>query len=313
MKGLFLQALTTTMSTTTSSTTSENALLDVTDAQYWKDKLNDFVKWSTSFGIKLLLGLILLFVGWKIISSITKKMRKRLRKKIKANDKKTAAKFGISVFNIGLKIALLLLFLAIVGIPAATIVAAIASCGVAIGLALQGSLSNLAGGLVIVIMKPFRIGDYVEAQGEGGTVEDINMFYTYLATPDNRTVMIPNGVMANGVIRNNSLKDLRRVDFQFDVSYDSNIETVKNVLLGLCANDSRVIKEKAPFVEIGEYKNSSILFKVRVWTKAENYWDLYFDFMRRAKELFDENNIVIPYDKLDVTIKDDKEQNHEQN
>lgn len=272
----------------------------ITSSAYWENKLDEALKWITTNGIKMLLALIVLFISFKIVNLIARRIKKNM---IKRKCDKTFTVIITNIFRKGVKILLFVAYLAYIGIDTASIGAVIASCGVGIGLALQGSLSNLAGGIIIVIVRPFKLGDYIEAQGEGGTVEDIRIFFTYIVTPDNRTVMIPNGVLANGVIRNNSLKDRRRVDFKFQVSYNSDLKLVKDTLLNLATQDERVLKDPAPFAQISEYGNSSITFTVRIWAQSTDYWNLYFAYMEKVKTEFDKVGIQIPYNQLDVTIR----------
>ena len=283
------------------TTTAESITTEakITTSTYWENKFDEILKWITTNGIKMLLALIVLFILFKIVNVIARRIKKNM---IKRKCDPTFTIIITNLFRKGIKILLFVSYLAFVGIDTASIGAVIASCGVGIGLALQGSLSNLAGGIIIVIVRPFKLGDYIEAQGEGGTVEDIRIFFTYIVTPDNRTVMIPNGVLANGVIRNNSMKDRRRVDFKFQVSYDSDLKLVKDTLLKLVSKDERVFKDPAPFAQISEYGNSSITFTVRVWAKSTDYWNLYFSIMEQVKVEFDKKGIEIPYNKLDVTV-----------
>ena len=283
------------------TTTAESITTEakITTSTYWENKFDEVLKWITTNGIKMLLALIVLFILFKIVNVIARRIKKNM---IKRKCDPTFTIIITNLFRKGIKILLFVSYLAFVGIDTASIGAVIASCGVGIGLALQGSLSNLAGGIIIVIVRPFKLGDYIEAQGEGGTVEDIRIFFTYIVTPDNRTVMIPNGVLANGVIRNNSMKDRRRVDFKFQVSYDSDLKLVKDTLLKLVSKDERVFKDPAPFAQISEYGNSSITFTVRVWAKSTDYWNLYFSIMEQVKVEFDKKGIEIPYNKLDVTV-----------
>jgi len=272
----------------------------ITSSTYWENKFDEVLKWLTTNGIKMLIALIVLFIAFKIVNVISRRIKKRM---VARECDPTFTIIITNIFRKGIKILLFVAYLAYIGIDTASIGAVIASCGVGIGLALQGSLSNLAGGIIIVIVRPFKLGDYIEAQGEGGTVEDIKIFYTYIVTPDNRTVMIPNGVLANGVIRNNSLKERRRVDFKFQVSYNSDLKLVKDTLINLVSQDERVLTDPAPFAQISEYGNSSITFTVRVWAKTTDYWNLYFSIMEKVKVEFDKQNIQIPYNQLDITIR----------
>ena len=156
-------------------------------------------------------------------------------------------------------------------------------------------------------MRPFKIGDYVEAQGEGGTVEDIKLFYTYLVTPDNKVAMIPNGVLANGNIVNYSAKELRRVDFEFAIAYAEDHERAKKAILEVIESNSLILTEPAlPFVRVVNHGDSAIGIATRVWVKSENYWTVYFDMMEAIKAKFDAENIEIPFNQLDVNIKDNK-------
>ena len=272
----------------------------ITSSTYWENKFDEILKWITTNGIKMLLALIVLFIAFKIVNVISRRIKKSM---VNRKCDPTFTIIIVNLFRKGVKILLFISYLAYVGIDTASIGAVIASCGVGIGLALQGSLSNLAGGIIIVIVRPFKLGDYIEAQGEGGTVEDIRIFFTYIVTPDNRTVMIPNGVLANGVIRNNSMKDRRRVDFNFTVAYNSNLKLVKETLLNLVSSDERVLKEPTPFAQISKYGDSSITFTVRAWVKATDYWPVYFTIMEQVKEEFDKVGIVIPFNQLDVHVK----------
>ena len=288
------------------TTTAESIATEakITTSTYWENKFDEILKWITTNGIKMLLALIVLFILFKIVNVIARRIKKNM---IKRKCDPTFTIIITNLFRKGIKILLFVSYLAFVGIDTASIGAVIASCGVGIGLALQGSLSNLAGGIIIVIVRPFKLGDYIEAQGEGGTVEDIRIFFTYIVTPDNRTVMIPNGVLANGVIRNNSMKDKRRVDFKFQVAYDSDLKLVKETLLKLVSKDERVLKDPAPFAQISEYGNSSITFTVRAWAPASEYWNVYFAIMEKVKVEFDKKGIEIPYNKLDVKLIENKE------
>ena len=152
-------------------------------------------------------------------------------------------------------------------------------------------------------MRPFKIGDYIAAQGESGTVEEISIFYTYLITPDNKVVMIPNGTLANGSIVNYSAKDLRRVDFEFSISYDEDFEKAKKVIHEVIENTQGVLLDPQPFVRVISHGESTINIVTRVWTENANYWNVYFDMMESIKKSFDSSNIEIPYNQLDVHIK----------
>ena len=266
--------------------------------------LNSIVTWLTTEGVKLVIGLVILFIGFKVANFISNKVRKRMEKK---NADKTITRVVFKLIRWVIKVFIFLVFLGYVGIDTAGIGTAIASCGVAVGLALQGSLGNLAGGIIILIMRPFKIGDYIEAQGEGGTVEDIKLFYTYLVTPDNKVAMVPNGVLANGNIVNYSAKELRRVDFEFAIAYAEDHERAKRAILEVIESNSLILTEPAlPFVRVVNHGDSAIGIATRVWVKSENYWTVYFDMMEAIKAKFDAENIEIPFNQLDVNIKENK-------
>lgn len=262
--------------------------------------LNQILSWLSTEGVKLVIGLFVLFILFKIINVISKKFKKRMEKK---NKDKTITSVIYQILRKGLKILAILIFLGYVGIDTAGIGTVIASLGVGIGLALQGSLSNFAGGIVILILRPFKIDDYIEAQGEGGTVENIGIFYTTLVTPDNKIVMIPNGTLANGTMTNYSAKELRRVDFNFSISYDADVEKAKRVIWDVIINTKNVLDEPSPFVRLKEYGSSAVDITTRVWVKNADYWTVYFDMMESIKEEFAKANIEIPYNQLDVHVK----------
>lgn len=282
-----------------------NTSTEVADKKInFTELLNSIVTWLTTEGVKLVIGLVILFIGFKVANFISNKVRKRMEKK---NADKTITRVVFKLIRWVIKVFIFLVFLGYVGIDTAGIGTAIASCGVAVGLALQGSLGNLAGGIIILIMRPFKIGDYIEAQGEGGTVEDIKLFYTYLVTPDNKVAMVPNGVLANGNIVNYSAKELRRVDFEFAIAYAEDHERAKRAILEVIESNSLILTEPAlPFVRVVNHGDSAIGIATRVWVKSENYWTVYFDMMEAIKAKFDAENIEIPFNQLDVNIKENK-------
>lgn len=255
--------------------------------------------WLMQNGIKLIIGLIILFIAFKVVNFIAKRLQRRLDKK---NVDKTIANVTVKALKIVLKIMVFLLFLGYVGIETAGIGTIIGSVSVCIGLAVQGSLSNFAGGIVILVMRPFKLGDFIEAQGHSGTVTDIKMFYTYLNTPDNKVVMIPNGTLGNGDIINYSKEEERRVDLVFSVDYSTDLKLVKEIIEKEIENHQLILKDKGYFVRLGEMAASSLDIKTRVWVKNADYWTVYFDLLENVKKKFDENNISVPFNQLDVHI-----------
>lgn len=255
--------------------------------------------WLMQNGIKLIIGLIVLFIAFKVVNFIAKRLQKRLDKK---NVDKTIANVTVKASKLVLKIMVFLLFLGYVGIETAGIGTIIGSVSVCIGLAVQGSLSNFAGGIVILVMRPFKLGDFIEAQGHSGTVTDIKMFYTYLNTPDNKVVMIPNGALGNGDIINYSKEEERRVDLVFSVDYSTDLKLAKEIIEKEIENHQLILKDKGYFVRLGEMAASSLDIKTRVWVKNADYWTVYFDLLENVKKKFDENNISVPFNQLDVHI-----------
>ena len=266
----------------------------------WNAVISSFVQWCITTGIKLIIGLLLLSITFRLVNRITKKMYLKLQAK---DADETISKVITSTIRLIAKVIIVISFIGYIGIETASITAAIASLGLALGLALQGALSNVAGGIIIVFTRPFRLGDYITSNGESGTVENIKLFYTEIVTPDNKVIHIPNGSLANNVIVNVTAKDIRRVDMMFSVSYDTDLELAKKCLLDLVTSHEKVLTEKEPFVSVKEHGESSINFTVRCWCNKNDYWDIYWYMMSQVPVAFAKNNIEIPYNKLDVHIK----------
>lgn len=262
--------------------------------------LEKCVNWLATTGVRLLIAIILMLIGFKLVNTFTKKLANKLKKK---NADVTISRVLVSSLRIGLKGFILLFLVGYVGVQTASISAVVASLGVGISLAVQGTLSNFAGGVIIIIMRPFKIGDYITSNGQSGTVEDIKLFYTHIVTPDNQVIYIPNGSLANNVIVNKSVKDTRRVDVVFGVSYESDISLCKNLILKVCEANEQILKDPAIFVDVTNYGASSIDLTVKVWTKNGDYWSVYFYLMNEIKREFDEAGIEIPFDQLDVNLK----------
>ncbi len=263
------------------------------------------VNWLTEHGLKLLIGIVCMIILFMIINFLFKKrFVNRLIKKKKTD--KFIANAIAKAIRISLKAIVIVVFLGYVGIDTAGVGAVISSLGVVLGLAVQGSLANFAGGIVILVMRPFKITDFIEAQGYSGTVEEIHVFYTYLNTPDNKVVMIPNGALANGNIVNYSRKELRRVDMVFSISYSSDVEKAKKIMKDVLSNHKLVLKDPSPTVELNTMNQSSLDFVCRPWVKNSDYWTVYFDVTTQVKNAFKEEGIEIPYNQLDVHIIDKK-------
>ena len=254
--------------------------------------------WNTL--ARILISLVILFISFKIVNSIAKRIEKSGEKK---NADKTIMKTIAYVFRLGLKILIVICIIGFLGIDTSGLTALVASFGVCIGLAVNGALSNLAGGVMIILTRPFKVDDYIEAQGYSGTVADIHVTNTKLITPDNKVIYIPNGALSSGTIVNYSEKDLRRVDFKFSISYSDDFEKAKNIIKDICDKHELVLKDPAPFVRVAEHGASSINIVTRVWTKNSDYWTVNFDITEAVKREFDACGIEIPFDQLDVHIK----------
>ncbi len=270
------------------------------DVATWLDSaISSLVEFCTSMGLKIVLGILILIVGFKLIGKLTNKMKVS---KISKSDP-TVSSFARSFTNIGLKIILIISVAALLGIPTTSMVALIGSAGLAVGLALQGSLGNIAGGFVILVFKPFVVGDFIQAGDNSGVITGINLFYTKIVTPDNKKVHIPNSIISNQTIVDVSSLPTRRDDFVYAVAYDSDVEKVKSVLLGIAMNNQFILDDPAPIVFMSGHGDSAIEFTLRVWCKNEDYWPLTYEMNSLVKAAFDENSISIPYPQVDVHIR----------
>ena len=268
----------------------------------WNTIWQAIISWASTTGIKIVIGLILLFILIKITNKFANRVRKNM---VKHDVDKTITSVVYQCISIGFKIIWLLLFLNLVGVQTASIGSIIASISVAIGLAVQGSLSNFAGGLVILVTRPFKVGDFIQAQGVEGKVEDIRMFYTHLATTDNKVVLVPNGILSSGVIVNVNAKDTRRVDEVFAIGYGSDYNKAIKVITEVVNKCELVLRDKDVFVRIGEEEDSWVNVKVRVWVNTSDYWTVHFYLLETVRKALDENQIDVPYPSMDVTIKQD--------
>ncbi|MDU8886619.1 mechanosensitive ion channel [Yeosuana sp. MJ-SS3] len=247
---------------------------------------------ATEYGIKILAAIII----WIIGSWVIKKMLKGTKAiMIKRDFDESLQKFLLNLLGWTFKILLVLVILAKLGIETTSFAAILAAAGLAVGLALQGSLGNFAGGVLLMIFRPIKIGDLIEAQGEIGVVKEIEIFTTKLTGLSNKEIIIPNGALSNGNIVNYSTEGTRRVDLVFGVGYDSDIKQTKNVLMNVLTSHPRILKDPVPSVTVMELADSSINFAVRPWCKTEDYWTVYFDVTENTKEALDAAEIEIPY------------------
>ncbi len=251
----------------------------------------------TFYGPVLLKAALTLLVGLWVIKLIVNIFNKTLTR---AAVETSLHKFLLSLVNIALKTLLIISVISTLGVATTSFVAVLGAAGLAIGLALQGSLANFAGGVLILLFRPFKIGDFITAQGFSGTVNEIQVFQTILKTPDNKTIIIPNGGLSNGSITNFSTEKTRRVDMVFGISYNDDLLKAKKVLSELVKDDERVLTTPEPLIVVGELADSSVNFTVRVWTKSENYWGVFFGFQEKVKLQFDREGISIPFPQQDV-------------
>ena len=248
---------------------------------------------------RIVIALIFLFIATKIVKLI---VRKSVASKGMMRLTKTVRTFLGHVISIMLYILVAVVTIMILGFDLSAFSAVIASAGLAIGLALQGGLSNIAGGVMVVAFKPFEVGDYVETSGVGGTVTDIGIFYTTLTTPDNKKVVIPNGTVSNAVVTNFSAHDTRRIDFDFSIAYSADIDVAKKVLYACAKKDERILTDPEPQVMITAHNDSSITIRLRVWVKSADYWNVTFDTTEQVKRSFDQFGVEIPFPQLDVHL-----------
>ncbi len=267
-----------------------------------KNVLNSIIGWATTAGIRLLIAIVILIVSFKIINVVAKKIAKQGDK---GKLDKTLAKTLAYLFKLAMKICIAICLVGYVGIDTSGLAALVVSFGACIGLALNGAVANLAGGVVILVTRPFRVDDFIEAQGVSGTVEDIHITCTRIRTGDNKVVYLPNGALSAGTIINYSEKDTRRVDFTFSIGYANDFEKAKAIVMDICKSHELVLKDPAPMVRVSEHGASSINLVARVWVNSGDYWTVNFDILETVKKTFDEQGIEIPYNQLDVHVKKD--------
>lgn len=253
-------------------------------------------------GIKVLLAFLALYIGLKLIKWVRKITKKCLQK---ANADLGVVQFLDAFIKYSLIILLVLGIASSFGFEVTSLAALLGSAGVTLGLALQGSLSNFAGGILILLLKPFKVGDYIkeDTNGNEGTVTEISLFYTKLTTFDHKLIILPNGTLANNSLTNVTGTDTRRLDLRVSVSYDSDIKKVKDILLSILSEDEAVLKDKDLNVFIDNFADSGIVFGVRCYAKQEDFWSVKCRVLENIKLKFDENNIEIPYSRLDVQIR----------
>ena len=270
----------------------------------WNAIWQSMLSWATNTGVKIVIALFLFVIAFRLITLLTRRFEKKLLSGKHKVDK-TLTSTLMYVLRIVLKVLVVVCLIGYLGIDTSGLTALIASLGVCFGLAVNGAVSNIAGGVLILITRPFRVDDFIEASGHSGTVEDIHITHTRIRTGDNKIIYIPNGTLSADTITNYSIKDTRRVDLTFSIAYSNDFEKAKTIVTDICLAHERILKDPAPFVRVSEHSASSINLVARVWTKNEDYWQVHFDLLESVKTEFDKNGIEIPFDQLDVHVKKD--------
>jgi small conductance mechanosensitive channel len=268
------------------------------------DKFQQAISWlynlAVRYGVKLVLAIVVLVVGLIVIRWITRVLTKLMQKR---EMNPSLVSFLRSLVNILLKTLLIISVMGMVGIQMTSFIAVLGAAGLAVGLALQGTLQNFAGGVMILLFKPYQVGDFIESQGFMGTVKEIQIFTTILLTPDNRKVIIPNSPLATNSLINYSAMETRRIDFSFGIGYGDNIDKAKQVILKVARDDDRALKEdNPPEVMVEALADSSVNIKLRVWVKSSDYWSLFFDTTEKVKKELDAAGINIPFPQRDVHL-----------
>lgn len=265
--------------------------------------LSALLDWVKTGGVRLLISIFLWLVTFRIINKIARRIEKSGEK---GRIDKTLCRTFAYIFRLGMKCLIGICLIGYVGIDTSGLAALVVSFGAGVGLALNGALSNLAGGIIIITTRPFRVDDFIEAQGYSGTVEDVHITNTKIRTGDNKVVYIPNGPLSSDTIVNYSVKDTRRVDFKFLIGYGDDFKRAREIILDICKSHDLVLDDPEPMVRISEHGASGIILVTRVWVRSSDYWTVNFDILEAVKAAFDEAGVVIPYNQIDVHLKKDE-------
>lgn len=261
--------------------------------------VNDIQHLILGYGKLLVIGLFLLVLGLWLINKTVQGFGKVLRVR---NIDETLIPFLVSMISVTLKVLLFISVISYVGIPMTSFIALLGAAGLAVGMALSGTMQNFAGGVILLIIKPFKVGDFIEAQGFMGTVMEIQVFNTILLTPDNKTVIIPNGGLATGALTNYSKQETRRVEITFGIGYGDDIDKARSIIQEVIRRKQNVLAEPAPFVAVSSLGDSSVNLVTRVWTQTAEYWDVHFYLVENVKKEFDKQGISIPFPQRDIHI-----------
>lgn len=272
-------------------------LVENGDTSGISETLQQIVNLGIEAGKSIIVALLIYFVGKFIVKMLKKLLFNMMERR---HMDPTIQSFLGSFVSILLNVLLIITVVSALGVNTTSFAALLASVGVAVGMALSGNLQNLAGGLIVLLFKPYRVGDFIEAQGVSGVVKEIQIFHTIILTPDNKQIHVPNGALSSGNVTNYSTMPLRRVDLTIGVEYGEDIQKVRKVLLDLVSKDERILQDPAPFVGLVELADSSVNFTVRLWTKGENYWGVFFDTQENIYQEFGRQGIGFPYPHLTI-------------
>lgn len=263
------------------------------------EKLEWLVQELIRYGIKIGVAILILALGFWLGNKLKGLIRKRM---VRREVEPSIREFILPVIDVIFKILVVLTAINTVGIQVTSFAAILAGLAAGIGLSLQGSLSNFAGGLLIIFFKPFKVGDYIEALNNGGTVESISILYTTIVTPENNVVILPNSALLNNPVKNYSVKDIRRLDINIGISYNDDVHKAQQILKEMLENDPMTLNNEPITVEVLEFADSSINLAVRSYVKSENYWNTYFRLYKKTKEILDQNGISIPFPQTEMRI-----------
>lgn len=266
------------------------------NVDYIFEKITDL---AVMYVPKLVGAILVWIVGNWIIKGLVKTLTKMLDK---SKTDESLKPFLKSIINAALKVMLVISVLTMIGIEMTSFVALLGAAGLAIGMALSGTLQNFAGGVVILVIKPFKVGDVIETQGYIGTVKGIQIFHTTLTTPDNKTIILPNGSLSSASLTNYTTEENRRVDWTFGIGYGDNVEKTKEILLRLCDEDERTLSDPAPFVALSSLGDNSVNFTVRAWVKASDLWPVFFEMNEKVYNEFNKAGLSIPFPQMDVHV-----------
>lgn len=269
----------------------------------WGSIKETVVNWALTSGIRLLIAIVIMIVSFWIINLIARSLKKKLDKSKKLD--RTITKTLLYVGKIVLKVVIVAGLVSFVGIDTSAVSALLASAGVTVGLAINGTLGNIAGGILILVTRPFKLDDYVDISGSAGTVEEIRLCHTKLRTVDNKVIYVPNSVASSSTVVNYSEKELRRVDIDFSISYGDDSARAIEIILDLVSHEDRILKVPEPFAAVASYDSSAVIIRTRNWVKTPDYWDVYFKLLADVRKALEAEGMSIPFNQLDVHIKKD--------